>query len=419
MRSAFGRVTRGGRLLATLTVVAALAVACRPAPSSGETVLRVMMTDDWADTPPFLAAVKEFEKVNPGVRIEIDKLSIRYMAETVRAQVEDGTPVDVVQWHAYAAGAQGLAEPLQDLWAKYKVKTNEYFPGAVEDVTWNKARYGLPLDTNAMVLFYRNDRFSAANLPPPIELTTFQDLERKGMAVTSPDGSRRAIAFPNSYWHAYGWIRANGGEVLEVGSDGTPRFTLDSPAVIEAVSFLSSMINRGLAFAPVGGSSADDALALFSAGSTALHASGSWDLVKLQKEAPGGSFGVALMPRGMTGQTEGTAMGGSSLFVPKGSKNRELAFRFMQMVTDDRYALRLAKEEGRLPVRVRVFEDPYFQNAELQVFLEQLKSAHPLLLDAFPEASQALDRALNEVLTKGADPAVALHEAQVSAEKAR
>ena len=100
-----------------------------------------------------------------------------------------------------------------------------------------------------------------------------------------------------------------------------------------------------------------------------------------------------------------------------GLKHRELAFEFMTHLASDRYALRFAKEEGRLPVRLRVFDDPFFRDRDLQVFLEQLKTAHPQLLGAFPEASADYAVAIDSILqVDGRDAATALHEAQVHAE---
>lgn len=392
-----------------------LAAACQAQPPPPQTVLEFFMTQDWADTEAFLDAVREFERTHPNVRVDIKKFPIRLMEETVRSRVENGDPPDLVQWHAYAAGAQGLAEPLDDLWAKYRVSPDEFFPGAIADVTWGSHLYGVPLDTNALVLYYNTPAVESARLPNPPRIETFGDLERAAQAVTLPDGSRRALALPNSYWAPYGWIRANGGQLLEVSPDGKPRFTLDSAQVVEAVEFLASLIRKGYALPPAGANSNNDILSLFRAGSTAFFASGSWDLANLASDAP--PFGVMPMPKGLTGTTEGSVMGGSSLFVANGSKNTDLAFQFMTLLTSDHYALRLSKEQGRLPARSRVFEDPFFQDPKMQVFLTQLRTAHPLLIEAFPEAATAYETALSSVLKRGADAGEAFRIAQQIAEQ--
>ena len=401
-----------------LAAVMALVVgtACADAePKGPDTVLRVMMTDDWV-TPPYIDAVREFERRHPNVRVDTDKASSGRMGDVVRAGISSGGPPDVVQSHAHTGAGQGLAQSVDDLWERHGLRPEEFIPGAVEDVTWGGRRYGLPLDSNAMVILYNVDHFRAAGIEPPGPSTTFADFERIAQALTTPDGSRRGLVIPLNTWVTYGWIKANGGELVEVDASGRPRFSFAEPPVVEAVGFLDRLIEAGWAYGPAGGDAASaDAYALFRSGAASMHASGSWDLVKVLKEAPQGNYGVALMPRGLTGTTAGTVMGGSSLWIPLGSKHRDLAFEFMLLLTSDPYALRLAKEEGRLPVRPRLFGDAYFQSPQLKVFMEQLATAHPPLLGALHEASAAFENALTQVLRQQADPEVALRAAQQSA----
>jgi ABC-type glycerol-3-phosphate transport system substrate-binding protein len=407
----------GLRLAASALVALALvATACSEArPAGPTTVLRVLMTDDWV-SPPFVDAVRQFERTHPTVRVDIDKGPIGRMADVVRAGISSGAPPDVVQGHADTGAGQDLAQQVDDLWRKYGVHAGDYLPGAVEDVTWGGHRYGLPLDSNAMALLYNVDTFRAAGVDPPNPSMTFGDFERMAQALTTPDKSRRALVVPLDSWVTYGWIKANGGEVMRVGADDRPHVRLQQPAGVDALSYLEHLVDAGWAFGPPGPDArSTDAYALFKSGAVAMYASGSWDLVRILKEDPNGHYGVALMPHGLTGATEGTAMGGSSLWVPRGSKHRELAFQFMLLLTSDQYALRFAKEEGRLPVRPRLFTDPYFNDPQLNVFVRQLQTAHPPILGAMHEASQAFDDALVEVLQDHASPATALAEAQARA----
>jgi multiple sugar transport system substrate-binding protein len=402
--------------LALLLVVAAVGTACG---SGGQgrspTLLRVLMTDDWV-TEPFVDAVRSFERAHPTVRVVVEKGPISLLTDVVRAGVGGGASPDVVQGHAFSAAGQGLAQPLDDLWAAH-LDADDFFPGAIEDVTWAGRRYGVPLDTNALVLMYNVDRFRMAGVPEPGPRLTFAEFEALARALTSADGQQRGFVVPNNAWWAYGWIKANGGETVEVGGDGKARLSLDAPQVVEAVSFLSGLIEKGYAFPPrASDSHTGDAVALFASGAAAMHASGSWDLVALRKGLPGTAFGVALMPRGTTGATQGSAMGGSSMWVPRKSEHRELAFAFMTHLISDPHALRLAKEQGRLPVRSRVFDDPFFAGHDLPVFLEQLRTAHPPKLGAFHEPANEFSAALEDVFrVGGAEPAVALAQAQLRA----
>jgi ABC-type glycerol-3-phosphate transport system substrate-binding protein len=407
---------RGQLAVVVLAALALVTTACGDTgPTGPTTVLRVFMTDDWV-TAPFVDSVREFERTHPRVRVDIDKGPIGRMADVVRAGISSGAPPDVVQGHAHTGAGQNLAQQVDDLWQKHKLSRDEYLPGSVADVTWGGRLYGVPLDSNAMALLYNMERFRAAGVDPPQPTMTFGEFERLAQALTSPDGSRRALVVPVDAWVTYGWIKANGGELLEVAGDNRPKFSFDHPAVVDTIAYLDHLVDAGWAFGPSGPDArSTDAYALFRSGAAAMYATGSWDLVRVLKEQPDGQFGVALMPRGLTGMTQGTAMGGSSLWIPRGSKHRELAFEFMLLLTSDPYALRLAKEEGRLPVRPRLFDDPYFKAPQLNVFVQQLATAHPPILGAMHDASEAFKEALVQVLREHADPATALKQAQARA----
>ena len=402
--------------MAISLLLATVASACSSGgPEPPTTLLRVLMTDDWV-TMPFVDAVRSFERDNPTVRVVIEKGPISVVTDAVRAGISSGAPPDVVQGHAFSAAGLALAQPLDDLWAKH-LDVGEFFPGAIEDVTWAGRRYGVPLDTNALVLMYNVDVLRRAGVPEPGPTMTFAEFEALTQALTSADGQRRGFVVPNNAWWTYGWIKANGGETVEIGSDGRAQLSLDSPQVVEALSFLSGLIEKGYAFPPrATDSHTGDAMALFASGAAAIHASGSWDLVGVRKAVPSANVRVALMPRGQGGATEGSAMGGSSMWVPQKAEQRELAFKFMTHLISDHNALRLAKEEGRLPVRTRVFDDPFFADPDLRVFSEQLKTAHPPKLGAFDEPADHFAVAIENVFrTGGTNPQVALHEAQARA----
>ncbi len=399
--------------LGVALVLALMAAGCGSAPPPTPTTLRVLMTDDWV-TAPFLAAVRDFERIHDDVRVVVEEGAIRLQTDEVRAGISAGSPPDVVQGHAFSAASQALAQPVDDLWESKNVVVEEFFPGAIEDVTWNGRKYGVPLDTNAMVLMYNIDHFRQAGLPDPQPRMSMEEFARIAAALSPADGSRRALAIPTSGWWTYGWIRAYGGEVVQLDAAGQATVTLDAPPVVGALNFLAGLINTKHAIPPQGSDShSQDAFALFASGVASMHTSGSWDLAAIEKNAIDINYGTTLMPTAAGG---GTAMGGSSTWIPMGSKNRELAFEFMTHLASDKYALRFAAEEGRLPVRLRVFDDPYFRKPELQVFLEQLKTAHPQLLSAFPGPSADYTVAIDSILrVNGVDAAAALREAQVRA----
>lgn len=408
----------GPRLGAILIVLAMVVSACSSATGSnggGRTILRVVMADDWATAPAMVDAVRSFEAEHEDVQVQIQGVPFPQMPEVVQTSIAADDPVDVAHWHAFAAAAEGLAQPIGDLW-EGTLDPDEYIPGAVEDVTWAGQLYGVPLDTNAQVLMANPALLEDAGASMPSGDTVFGDVEAIARTVTSDDAGIKGIAVPDSAWFAYGWIRANGGELVHVGDDGSATFTLDAPEVVEALDFIGGLVAEGLAFPPSTRNVPNDAFALFRGSSAALHASGLWDVAALERSDIDWEPVVLPMPRGVDGSTTGTALGGSSLFVPTGVEDRELAFRFMVHLIDDERALRFAREEGRLPAQRDVFDDPFFDDPILRTVRMQLESAHAMKLIAFPEAQAAFVEAYEDILTGRASAREALTRAQRVAE---
>lgn len=126
------------------------------ASSNGPEVLRVVMADDWANAPVIEEVIAGFEDEHD-VRVEVQGSPFSQVADLVRSAEEAGESYDLAHWHAFAAGAAGLARPVEDLWEAHDLVDAEYLPGALQSVTWAQTRYGVPLDVNALVLLARRE----------------------------------------------------------------------------------------------------------------------------------------------------------------------------------------------------------------------------------------------------------------------
>lgn len=402
------------RRLGLGTALVVLAVGCSSAGTgtSDEVTLRLLMADDWVNTPIIADAVRAFEAAHPNVRVQVDGAPFSQTISDAEAAIAAGTPHDVVQWHAFAAGARGVAEPVDDLWEAH-LDEAEFIPGALEDVTWAGVRYGIPLDTNALVLALNEDALDAANIDPS-SLRTFDDVRAASAVVSGAD--TRGMTVAASGWVTYGWIRTNGGDVIDVDDDGTVTFLLDDPRTVEALSFLEGLLEDDVAWAPYASNFQQDIVGLFEAGSAVIHPTGSWDYA-LVGQAPG-NFKVRLEPMPSNAPNAGTVLGGSSMFIPTGSANRELAFELMSHIISDEYMLRQAQEYGRLPSRRHLFDDPFFDDPAYQLVADELERASVMRLIAYPEADVAFAEAIDAIFRGRATAADALQQAQQRAEEA-
>lgn len=383
--------------------------------------LRVWMAADYANQAPIIDLVNAFQQAYPNIKIELTGYDWQQMSDKVRLAISQGAPPDVAHQHAFAMGAQGMAEPLDDLWQQWNA-ADQFMPGALEDVTWKSQRYGVPLDINTLFMIYNKAAFQDAGLTPPIAGYTFAQLRSDLEKLTAADKGRYGIALSASGWGMYGLSRSNGGELLHEDGD-TVSVSLDDPHVVETLRFFSDLGQRQLGtLPPPQPRQSDHPVVLFSERKVALFFAGPFDLARLKKEAPPELYaevGTAPLPVQKPGATSLSVLGGGSLFVPKGAEHREAAFEFMKWAVTDRYALRMAQEMGRYPVRVSVYSDPYFNSEPLlQPFLEELKSARPHKLEAYASANAIWNKAIHDVFVPGADVDVIMNFAQQEARQA-
>jgi ABC-type glycerol-3-phosphate transport system substrate-binding protein len=392
-----------------------------PAVADTPITLRVWMAADYAEQPPIRDLVKDFQQAYPNVKVELTGYVWQDMAGKVRLAISQGTPPDVAHQHAFAMGAQGMAEPLDDLWQQWGA-ADQFMPGALEDVTWQGVRYGVPLDINTLFTIYNKAAFAQAGLAAPGPGYTFAQLRSDLEKLTTADRSRYGIALTSSGWGMYGMVRSNGGELLHERG-GKPVVSLDDPKVVEIVDFFADLGKRRLGtLPPLQPRQSDHPVVLFSQRKVALFFSGPWDITRLKQEAPPEVYaevGAAPLPAPSAGAPGASVQGGGSLFVPKGAANRVAAFEFMKWAVSDRYALRMAQEMGRYPVRSALYDDPYFKSEPLLLpFLDQLKTARPHKLEAFAAANSAWESAVRGAFAPDADVAALLADAQRKAQQA-
>jgi multiple sugar transport system substrate-binding protein len=386
------------------------------------------MADDWASAPVVAEVVEAFEREHQGVRVQLQGSPFSQIPDVVRGSVELGQPPDLAHWHAFAAGAAGLAQPIDDLWDEAGISRADYVDGAYADVVWDGRTHGVPLDVNALVLLANDEQLDAVGLDAD-DLASSEGFRAAAATLVDEGVVDHAITVSASSWAAYGWIVASGGQLLEMRPDGSPAlddegrptFTFEDPQTVAALELLVDLVVSGDAPPPFAPDLALDSVASFATGQVSFHTSGSWDLPitrqAMQADVEVEDVRVLPLPQADPSVPR-TVLGGSSLFVPVDAAQRELAFAFAMALTEDEVALRLAFEEGRLPARARVYDDPAFASSpDLAAFVDQLPTAEVMPLIAFPEVAAAFRDALESVLGLRVPPDEAMASLQRFAEQ--
>lgn len=110
-------------------------------------------------------------------------------------------------------------------------------------VTWGDTVYALPFNKSTYVLYYNTDLFEQFGLEVP---KTMEDLLFAAMMLTedkNKDGQidQYGFGFRTTVDHFMTFLRANGGEAIEIKPDGTVKVIINSPEAKEALQFMYDM----------------------------------------------------------------------------------------------------------------------------------------------------------------------------------
>jgi multiple sugar transport system substrate-binding protein len=387
--------------------------------SSQPITLEVWLDLDFTrDNALFEEMVEEFEALYPQIEVEIVSFVRESMPQRVELAVESGIPPDIVQGHVYAMAGQGLATPLDDLWADWEAAnpeaTSQFLPSALAETIWEENHYGVPLDVYTQILFYNKDHFDAAGLPYPEGDYTLAQLEEATRTLTNLDENRYGFGFTTDPWYVYAWVTGAGGDVLVKNPDDSLALTLDSTTNIDALNFLTGLVEKG--YGPVPSSRPRDyeeTRQKFLNGEISMYFGESQDIHLIQSTSPDFPLGVAGMPKTPALESAASVLGSSGLFIPRGARHKAAAFEFMKWATSDRYAFSMARIVGRYPAKTWLQSSPEFtENLTLIPFFNQLNAARPYRLDLLPVAEEAFANAIKAAFYKNMSPAEALQQAQ-------
>lgn len=370
------------------------------------------------DNSLFEEMARDFETVYPEVEVEIFSFVRESIPQKVSLAVQSGIPPDVVQGHVYAMAGQNLAEPLAQQWLEWERENSEasdqFLPSALEEVTWKGERYGIPMDVYTLVLLYNRNHFDEANLAYLEADYDLAALRQAARILSQPEKNRYGLGLTTDPWYVYAWISGAGGDVLTGNPETGHTLTLDSNINVDAISFLSSMIEEG--YAPQPSSRPRDyeeAREKFLRGEISMYFGEPQDIHLIQSTDPDFPLGVAQLPRTPAQDSAASVLGSSGLFIPRGARHEAVAFEFMKWASSDRYTVPMGRRLGRFPAKTWLQTSPEFsENLSLIPFFKQLDAAHPYRLGLFPEAEEAFADAVKSVFYRLATPEQALQDAQ-------
>ena len=304
-----------------------------------------------------------------------------------------------------AYSAMGLFADITD-----KVKDlqglDQYFKGPMDSCILNGKTYGLPFGSNDLALYYNEDMLTKAGVTPP---TTWDELKiaakkLTGNGVTGLGESN--VKTEEGTFQFIPWLISAGGDPTK----------LDSAEGIKALTLVSDLVKDGSMSKETMNWVQSDVLKQFMAGKIAMMINGPWQVPTLKSDAPDLKWNVTLIPK----DTQyASVLGGENWGVVNG-KNVDATVTFLKYITaTDVYKSYIGKF-GYFPSRKDLAADPQFTADPIyKVFIDELQYAVPRgPSPKWPEISNAISQALQEVITASKTPEAAAKDAQVKIDAA-
>jgi multiple sugar transport system substrate-binding protein len=300
--------------------------------SSGRSLTVLVEAGGHAELQP----VADLFSKETGKRVKFVELPYEGLYDRLSSETASGSPsfdvgaLDAIWLKGFADGV----EPLNSLFTDSV--ESDLFPSLVTEAKVGDNFVGMPVWTNAEILYYRKDLFDSAknkaefkteygyDLVAPTTWKQFEDtakfFTRDGMYGTDVKGA------VETEWLAT--LMQAGAKDMVLTADGKP--DIDNAAALEALDFYSGLNNR-LKVSPAGAAQIDWAGAqnLFNQGKTAMMRFWAHAYTQIPKDSPVyGKTGVTTLPAGPAGTA--SVPGAWYLSIPKGAKQSELGKEFIK-----------------------------------------------------------------------------------------
>ena len=407
--------------LALLLLAAASAVGCRrEGRAAGETRVVLRYQPLGGDPRPLQALVAEFERANPGVRVELQAipnasdLAHQLLVTALGAGAEDldAFVLDVV-WVAEFTRA-GWLDDLSDAFPPDRIRA-DFLAGPAEAVVRDGRTRAVPWFVDVGLLYYRSDLVPS----PP---ATYAALEAEARAAMARAPGTAGYVWQGRQYEGlscvfYEALWGHGGSALRGG-----RLALDTPEAVRALAWLRGLVTHGVSPPSVLVAAEEDARRAFQDGRAVFMRNWpyAWPLIQDPASPVRGRVGVAALPS-EDGAPGAGVLGGWQLAVSARAPpaRRAAAGRLVAHLSSPAANLVLALSYGRNPARRATYGEPRLlrENPLIAGLLPELERARPRPLTPYYMLSaDAVQGELSAAVSGLRSPAEALRRAQAQAD---
>ena len=286
-----------------------------------------------------------------------------------------------------------------DITGKFDV--SNYYEGPVNSCTLDGKLYGVPFGSNCLCLFYNEDMLAEAGCKVP---TTWDELADTATKCTK--GSRYGFAFSSlqneeGTFNFLPWVWSTGATSYEINSEGG----------IKALDFVGNLVNSGAMTKEAINWTQGDTMNQFISGNLAMMINGTWQVPTMREQVPELKWNVAPIPQDAK---QASGLGGENYAVIAGG-NEDAAVDFLKYATSGETCLYMMNAMGYISADKTIAEGQFDGDPIYQTFVDEMQYANARgPLPEWPDVSDAISLAFNEVITGASTSQDAAAKAQTS-----
>lgn len=304
-----------------------------------------------------------FEKANEGVKVEIVSVGWDELNSKIVSLYQAGDAPDIMLTGSRTLkqlASLGVAEDLSSY------ITDDFKSKRVESVLAtgqvDGKQYGIPMAFSSRALYYRSDLIEMAP-------TNWDELFETAKKVHAENSDVYGFAIPTDITSGtdelLNFIYQNDGALV----DDKGNITFSTDANVGTLEYLKKFNDEKLVPDVVSTARADQAK-LFANGNLAMFVSGPWEKETLDAAADKAPYKVAVLPAGVK---QAETLVTDSYVISSISKNKELAWKFVEFMGQPEYQRPVSEAFGWFPILKVEFEDERFNTEFMQAFAASIE----------------------------------------------
>jgi multiple sugar transport system substrate-binding protein len=286
-----------------------------------------------------------------------------------------------------------------DITGKFDVST--YYPGPVNSCTLNGRLYGVPFGSNDLVLFYNEDMLKEAGVSVPTTWNELLDAAAKCTKGNVSGFAHSSLQNEEGTFNFLTWLWSTGATSYEIGTANG----------IKALTQVQKMVQSGGMTVEAINWTQGDTMNQFISGNLAMMINGTWQIPTMRQEVPNMHWNVAPIPQD---KVQASGLGGENYAVIAGG-NEAAAIEFLKYATSKDVCLYMMEKMGYISSDSTIAEGQFGDDPVYQVFVDEMKYAGARgPLPEWPDISDAISLAFNEVMTGASTPEKAAAKAQAT-----